>query len=144
MSGNWKVQHSVAQDCSCQKNPPISSLFFFIFSSSPLHFHLLLSYPSLSFKTAPFFSLLFIQIHHPFSLPVFSCTCLNSLLKTCISLLQFYDAAVTIFFSYILLKPENGLLQKVLFSITFLMALPLEFVAIADLEHILVNGILQK
>jgi len=65
-------------------------------------------------------------------------------LKARISFLQFYDTTGTILLSKILLKPENGSLQKVLFSVLFFMALSLEFVLIADLEHILVNGLLQK
>lgn len=76
--------------------PSPYSVLFFSFTFPPTSSTSL----SLSFKTGPFlFHLLFIQIHHTFFLPIFSCTCLNSLLNAYISLLRFYDAAGIIFFS---------------------------------------------
>lgn len=121
MSGNWKVQHFLAQDCSHHKNlsSPHSSFLYsvlFLYISTYV-FHVSFS----GFQIAHFlFSALFIQIHYTFFLPIFSCTWLNSLLKACISPLQFYDATGTIFSpKFFLLKPENGLLQKILFSVLF-------------------------
>lgn len=97
------------------KSPPFphssvlcSVLFLYI---STYFLHITLS------KQHPFYSVC--CLYKSFFLPIFSCSWLNSLLKVYISLLQFYDAAGAIFFSPILLKPENSLLQKVLFSVLF-------------------------
>lgn len=74
-----------------------------------------------------------------FFLLILSCTCLNSLLKSYIFLLHFYNVTEIAFLHRILLKLENDMLKM-----SAVKDRTLEIVAIADLEQILVQTFIKK